>query len=168
MRTRRWIGLGAVAVIAAVGAGLWLARTRAYSVRFADGTTAYYRSGTQVDAVPGYPHPREIHADGDLFLTAPAGDPLVVKTRLLVLTITGDAEVRITAFSHQTGEQADVLRGHVVAAKNYESHNQPPDTLDGGDMVMVNQTIDLMEKERGEPAKTRAWAEELRAEARRD
>jgi hypothetical protein len=45
-----------------------------------------------------------------------------------------------------------VLSGEVIVSKNYPSSYRVPDDLHGGEMSMVNETIDLMEKENVDPA----------------
>lgn len=111
------VALGAVALL-----WRWIAQPRARALRLPDGTEAYFRSGTTVDPLPGYPRPRTIRVNGDLFLRVPEGaEPLIVQTRLLILTLMGDTALRVTAFASQTGEEAEVLRGHVVVRKAYPS-----------------------------------------------
>ena len=43
------------------------------------------------------------------------------------------------------------LDGEVIVSKSYPSSYRVPDDLHGGEMSMVNQTIDLMEKENVDP-----------------
>lgn len=147
----------ALAVIAAA-----VRFTRAIQIEtFADRTTAYHRRDTSVTTASGFPSPRELHVDGQLFLDVPASAAaLVVRTRLLRLAITGPARVRMVAFANQSGEEVDLLEGHATATKSYASPSPQTDTLDAGDMVMVNQTIDLLEKEHGHPAEVALWRKE--------
>jgi hypothetical protein len=112
----------------------------------ADSVASASRGGTGAEAANG---------------TAVA-DPLIVRSRLLKLIVTGPSTLRIVARSHETGEQVEVLSGHVVAYKNYPSSYAEPDHLQAGEMSMVNQTIDLMEKEKFDPATLRVWIDELR------
>jgi hypothetical protein len=138
------------------------------SLRLTDGTEAFFLSNTRVEPTATYPQPREIRVDGDAFLRVPAtSGPLVVRTRLLVLTVTGDSALRVKAYWKQTGEQVEVLSGHVQAKKSYPSSYSQPDELTGGEMSMVNQTIDLMEKETFDPASLTKWSEDLMAAASR-
>jgi hypothetical protein len=133
-----------------------------------DGTEAYFLSDTRVEPATTYPHPRELRVDGDAFLRVPASSgPLIVRTRLFVLTVTGDSALRVKAYWKQTGEQVEVLSGNVQAKKSYPSPYSEPDMLTGGEMSMVNQTIDLMEKEKFDPAPLRQWSQDLIASARR-
>jgi ssDNA-binding replication factor A large subunit len=133
-------------------------------LRLADGTEVYYLSNTKVSPANSYPRPREIKIDGEAFLRVPAAaEPLVVRSRLLVLTITGRTALRVTARSHETGEEADVLYGRVEAKKAYPSRQSEPDTLSAGEEVMVNETIDLQEKETADLASLRSWSDSLMA-----
>jgi ferric-dicitrate binding protein FerR (iron transport regulator) len=138
------------------------------AIHLSDGTEAYFLSDTRVEPATTYPQPREIRVDGDAFLRVPAASgPLIVRTRLFVLTVTGDSALRVKAYWKQTGEQVEVLSGTVQAKKSYPSTYNQPDMLTGGEMSMVNQTIDLMEKETFDPAPLRKWSEDLIASARR-
>jgi len=137
-------------------------------LRLADGTEVYFLSNTKVIPANSYPRPREIKIDGEAFLRVPpAAEPLVVRSRLMVLTITGRTALRVTARSHETGEEADVLYGHVEAKKAYPSRQNEPDTLLAGEEVMVNETIDLQEKETADLASLRSWSDNLIASADR-
>lgn len=167
--TRRFLGLMAIVVV--IAGGWMIVQTWRepvpMKVGLPDGTEAYYYRGTRVVMADGFPRPRELSVDGDAFLRIPAGDePMIVKTRLLVMTVTGETHLRVTARWKQTGEQAEVLKGQVVARKSYPSNFQQPDILTDGQMVMINQTIDLMEKEKAEMAPLRAWTEAIVAAAR--
>ncbi len=137
-------------------------------LRLADGTEVFYLSNTSVQPSATYPLPREIKIDGEAFVRAPAGErPLEVRTRLLLLTVSGASALRVTARSRETGEEADVLYGHVVARKAYPSHQNDPDILLDGQEVMVNETIDLQEKETADAAGLRAWSDALMASVAR-
>jgi ferric-dicitrate binding protein FerR (iron transport regulator) len=131
-----------------------------------DGTDVFYLSNTKVKPANFYPRVREIKIDGEAFIRAPAAaEPLVVHTRLLVLTVTGSTALRVTARSSETGEEADVLYGHVEARKAYHSPQNEPDMLAGGEEVMVNETIDLQEKETTDLASLRTWSDNLMSSA---
>lgn len=133
-------------------------------LHLSDGTEVFYLSNTKVQPANSYPRTREIRIDGEAFIRAPAGaQPLIVRSRLLVLTITGSTALRVTARSNETGEEADVLYGHVEARKAYTSRQSEPDTLTAGEEVMVNETIDLQEKETTDLASLRAWSDNLMA-----
>src|SRR5262245_14085709 len=75
------------------------------AIQLADGTEAFFLSDTRVEPAAAYPQPREIRVDGDAFLRVPAASgPLIVRTRLLVLTVTGDSALRVKAYWKQSGE----------------------------------------------------------------
>jgi hypothetical protein len=77
---------------------------------------------------------------------------LIVRTRLMRLEVRSASALAITARSRESGEEVEVLDGDVIVRKNYASSYQVPDHLHGGEMSMVNETIDLMEKERMDAA----------------
>lgn len=152
------------AALLAVGATAWFLRPDApptpQITTLADGSEAFYMSDSDITAAPGYPQPREIHVDGEFFLRVSAQpQELTVRTRLLILTITGESALRIIAHAHEAGEQVEVLYGDVVARKSYESRYSEPDELAAGGMVLINKDIDLMEKETCDVARLRAWSE---------
>ena len=131
-------------------------------LRLPDGTEAFYLSDTVIRPSSSYPASRELKIDGEAFVRAAAGaQPLIIRTRLMVLKVIGDSALRITARSRETGEEADVLAGQVVATKAYSSRQNEPDTLAAGEEVMVNETIDLQEKETADVPGLRSWSEAL-------
>jgi hypothetical protein len=137
-------------------------------LRLTDGTEVFFLSNTKVYPANSYPRVREIKIDGEAFIRVPAtAQPLIVRTRLLVLTVTDRSALRVTARSSETGEEADVLYGHVEAKKAYPSRQNDPDTLLAGEIVMVNETIDLQEKETTDVASLRTWSESLIASVER-
>lgn len=159
----RNVVLSAAAGIALLAAalGFWLHGRvpEIKCLRLADGTQAFYRSDSVVEPGNGFPHPRRLVVDGDVLLKVPAaGDPLIVGTRLFLLTVGGESTLRVTAYSREAGEQVQVICGDVLARKNYPSKFDEPDHLAAGQMSMVNKTIDLMEKENFTPAETAPWA----------
>lgn len=131
-------------------------------LRLADGTEVFYLSNTRVGPASADPQSREIRIDGDAFIRAPAGArPLIVRSRLMVLSVTGRSALRVTAYAKESGEEAQVLYGAVEAKKAYPSPHSEPDTLVGGQEVMVNETIDLQEKETADLAQLRSWSAAL-------
>lgn len=131
-------------------------------LRLADGTEVFYLSDTVIRPSNAYPATRELKIDGEAFVRAAASaQPLIIRTRLMVLKVTGDSALRVTARSHETGEEADILAGQVVATKAYYSRQNEPDTLAAGEEVMVNETIDLQEKETADVPALRSWSEAL-------
>jgi ferric-dicitrate binding protein FerR (iron transport regulator) len=166
------IGLVGVAVIAVGATALGVLAVRAHlmpkprALRLADGTEAFFLSSAHVEPASSYPEPREIRVNGEAFIRASASEhPLIVRSRLLVLTVTGRSAFRITADAKSTGEEVDVLEGQVRAKKAYPSPQSEPDDLVGGQIVMLNETIDLQEKESGDLPGLRAWSDALMASA---
>jgi hypothetical protein len=137
-------------------------------LNLADGTEVFHLSNTSVKPTAGYPRPRELKIDGEAFVRTPeATQPLVIRTRLMILTVSGASAVRVTARSNETGEEADVLYGRVEAKKAYPSRQSEPDLLGAGEEVMVNETIDLQEKEAADLPSLRSWSEALMASVAR-
>jgi hypothetical protein len=131
-------------------------------LRLSDGIEVLYTGGSTVAAMPGYPTPHELRIDGDVLVRQPASEvPLVIRTSLLILTASGPSEFRVTAVAKSCGAQVEVLSGTVEARKAYPSPYPAPDLLGAGEMSMVNQTIDLMEKEKTDVVALRAWRDAL-------
>jgi hypothetical protein len=163
---RRRMLLAGGAVLCACAIGVLALRVhltpRPRLLRLADGTEIFYLSNTVVTPSSSYPVTREIRIDGEAFVRASEGlQPLVIRTRLMVLKVTGASALRVTARSSETGEEADVLSGQVEATKAYPSRQHEPDVLSAGQEVMVNQTIDLQEKETADVPELRAWSDAL-------
>jgi hypothetical protein len=138
-------------------------------MRLADGTEIFYLSDTLIEPSSSYPTTRQLKIDGEAFVRASAGaQPLIIRSRLMVLKVTGASALRVTARSSETGEEADVLSGQVEATKAYPSRQNEPDVLLGGQEVMVNQTIDLQEKETADVPGLRAWSDALVASVPRE
>jgi ferric-dicitrate binding protein FerR (iron transport regulator) len=79
--------------------------------------------------------------------------PVVVHTRDLVIEVLWGAKFHVDAYRSKAGEEVDVLGGRLRVHKSYHSDtDNEPETLDSGDMVMINRDIDLMEKEKLTPA----------------
>ncbi len=158
-----------VCVAGAVIALCTIAKPVPQALHLPDGTDVFFLSDTRIEPAAAYPQPREIRVDGDAFLKVPPDSaPLIVRTRLLVLTISGGSALRVTAWSKETGEQAEVLHGHVQAHKSYPSSYSAPDILTDGEMTMINRTIDLMEKETTDRVQLQRWSDALMASARQN
>lgn len=165
----RWALLGAL-VLASIGVGYRVWRRPAHQApeirHLGDGTVAALGADTRLRTAAGFPSPRELSFDGEGLLKVPAGGrSLIVRTRLMHLEVRGSSTLAITAWSRETGEQVEVLSGEVIVSKNYSSPYRVPDDLHGGEMSMVNETIDLMEKENVDPpllADIRARANRLK------
>jgi len=61
----------------------------------------------------------------------------------------GGARFRVDAFKNNPGEEVDLFSGLLKVRKTYHSDtDNEPETLQSGEMVMINRDIDLMEKEK--------------------
>lgn len=113
-----------------------------------DSTHIFFIGDTRVTPANTYPSPREVNADGTCFFEVPAGPkPFIVKTKLLILSVTGKAAFLVMASSKEESAEIQVLSGAIIAKKAYPSQFDEPDTLRNNQMLMINRTIDLMEKE---------------------
>jgi ferric-dicitrate binding protein FerR (iron transport regulator) len=138
-------------------------------VLLSDGTQIILLNGTRAVPAAGFPQNREIRlvGNGQVFIKARQQDrSLTVRTGLLVLTVEGDTAFRALVSSEEIGEQAEVLYGHVRAAKSYPSHFAQPDDLAAGEMSMINKSIDLMEKEKFDPGELARWSKDVTAAAK--
>lgn len=130
--------------------------------RLPDSTRVYLLENAKMVAGDDYPAHREITLDGDAFLyVAAAASALTIHTKLLTITITGKAALRVTGPSKEEWAEVDVINGNVIVRKAYSSTFNAPDTLHGGQMQMINRTIDLMEKEEFDASALKAWSDKL-------
>lgn len=111
----------------------------------------------------GYPQKREANVDGDMYIeVTDASKPLILKSRLLVMTVMSKASFRVIAWAKEAGEEVQVLSGTIKVAPNYKSQFNTPDTLQGNQMVMINKDIDLMEKEKYDATELGVWSRQLK------
>lgn len=82
--------------------------------------------------------------------------PFVIHTRHLQSTAT-DGTYWIIAPATSEGETVEVMSGTLHANKAYTSQFNEPETLKAGEMVMINHTIDLMEKETFDTTEISKW-----------
>ena len=110
----------------------------------------------------GYPKPRELKVDGEMYFeVTDSSRPMIIRSRLLVLTVMGKAAFRVIAWAKEAGEEVQVLSGEIRVRPNYKSQFNTPDTLHGNQMVMINKSIDMMEKEKFDATELRAWSEQI-------
>lgn len=134
--------------------------TQRQSLTLPDSTHLILNPNTQVHIAKnfGTGH-RELYLDGDAYFEVPpaqGGSSLTIHTKELTL-VSPLASARISAFAKDEGESAEVLNGKVLVQKAYTSKDHEPEVLGQGDMVMINQTIDLMEKETFDTTSLLAW-----------
>lgn len=128
------------------------------NITLADSSRVWLQKDTRITTADTYPQKRELTIDGELFMEVPDHKaPLTIHTRLLKLTVNGKAAFRVIAFSKEDGEEVQVINGNILVDKNYESPFNEQDTLNNNQMVMINKTIDLMEKEKFDVADLKAW-----------
>jgi ferric-dicitrate binding protein FerR (iron transport regulator) len=128
---------------------IWERETGTIRVALADGTSAVCARGSVLSTESGHPGKRFAVLDGECWIGVVAGPAaLVLRSRLMVLTVPGAARIHVVARARESGEQVEVLEGTVTAAKNYSSAHSTPDDLAAGEMSMVNRSIDLQEKEK--------------------
>jgi hypothetical protein len=133
------------------------------TIRLSEGVEIFYPSGTYVSVTP-QPDSHEVRVDGEALVQQSASAaPLTIRTRLLVITATPPSEFRVTARGKSPSEQIEVIAGRVEARKAYASKDSAPQTLAAGEMTLINQDIDLMEKERVDLPGARAWRDALLA-----
>jgi transmembrane sensor len=125
--------------------------------RLPDGSNMLVMPGTTVAAAKGFgKENRDIIVDGEVVFEVGETRPgkFVVHTRDLVVEVMETpARFHVAASRARPGEEVDLLEGHLRASKSYHSDtDNEPEILAGGEMVMINRDIDLMEKERLSPA----------------
>jgi hypothetical protein len=131
-----------------VGYWVWERGPARIRVVLVDGTSTVCMRGS-VLSMPAGSAKREAELNGECWMKiAAGGSPVVVRSRLMVLTVSRPARLHMLAWAAEPGEQVEVLEGIVRAEKNYASLNATPDELGAGEMSMVNQSIDLQEKEK--------------------
>lgn len=112
--------------------------------------------GSKADVDPK--NKKLVEADGDMvFVIGKKDIPFTVHTRILQLTVLKPGVFRVEAYRKDNGEKVDVLEGVVRAAKRYQSQFPEPDTVRNSEMVMINDKIDLMEKEKEDLTEFARW-----------
>ena len=138
-------------------------RDRARAV-LSDGTEMVLNPNTEIIVPKTFTDTvREIRVNGDAYFVVANKDfPFMLTTRNLRLLIGGEstASFRVTAFDKDEGESVEVLKGAVNATKNYVSKDNEAELLAAGDMVMINRSIDLMEKETFDVSTLQVWCDD--------
>jgi transmembrane sensor len=103
---------------------------------------------------------RNVQVSGDaLFKIRKKSRPFIIYTPHLILT-SDSAIARVNAYAQDAGEETLLLSGKMKVVKSYYSKlDHEPYFLKGGDMVMMNKDIDLMEKETFDARDLNAWLE---------
>ena len=125
------------------------------SFQLPDGSTVFVSPETSITLSKGFGRDnREIQLDGEARFDVVANPerPMVIHTRDLVIEVLG-TRFKVDAFRDKPGEEVDLLTGSLRVKKSYHSDtDNEPEVLKGGEMVMINHDIDLMEKEALSPA----------------
>jgi ferric-dicitrate binding protein FerR (iron transport regulator) len=83
--------------------------------------------------------------------------PLLVMSSDLSIAGTG-ASFFVRAYPHESGQQVELLRGKLKVQKAYFSQtDNKPEILSSGEMVMINRSVDLMEKEVFDQQERELW-----------
>jgi len=86
-----------------------------------------------------------------------AAAPLFVMTSDLSIAGTG-ASFFVRAYPHESGQQVDLFKGKLKVQKAYFSQtDNKPEILSSGEMVMINRSVDLMEKEVFDQQERELW-----------
>lgn len=80
--------------------------------------------------------------------------PIIIYTGMMKLH-TRNADFYFNAYSNSPGQSLKVFKGQLIATKSYESDFPNTDTLQRGEMILINRDIDLMEKETFDTANAR-------------
>jgi len=125
-----------------------------------DGTVIYYRPDSAVILDRDYPRPRVVEVAGEVLIHSP-GQPteLIIKTPLLVLHVIGPARIEVESGRTEDWAQVHVLSGSATVEKRYNAAGSHPESLIAGDMVMLNNSVDLFEKEQFDPKIPLRWPE---------
>lgn len=129
------------------------------TIKLPDSTTVILGSGTSLIIPADFnKQSRELGLEGNaLFeVVADTMKPFIIHTRHLVNTSSGGV-YWIMASTASEGETVEVKAGILKAEKAYSSQFADPEILKAGEMVMINHTIDLMEKETFDTTEIVTW-----------
>jgi transmembrane sensor len=109
--------------------------------------------GARLELVKGFDrNNRQVNLDGEAWFEL-AGGGFVLHTRDLSVEVLQGGRFHADAFRSRPGEEIDLLEGGLRVNKSYHSDtDNEPEVLASGEMVMINRDIDLMEKEKLNPA----------------
>jgi len=128
-------------------------------IQLPDGTEIIMNAGTVIRISPDFGKSnRDLEFGGEaLFdVAGDAGKSFIVHTRNLQILVLG-TRFRVDAYPDKAGEEVDLLSGRLKVMKSYHSNtDNQPETLQAGEMVMINREIDLMEKEKLSAAELKA------------
>lgn len=131
-------------------------------VTLSDGSAVILAPGAKVDLGGEFDSgKKELSLDGEAWFDIVKG-PVTLSTRDMVVAVLWAGRFHAEAFRAKPGEEIDLLEGRIRVMKSYHSDtDNEPEVLEAGEMVMINRDIDLMEKEKLNPAELeklkRAW-----------
>ncbi|SHG64539.1 FecR family protein [Pedobacter caeni] len=83
--------------------------------------------------------------------------PFVIESNDMKATVLGTS-FYMRAYPHESGQQIELLTGKLKVQKSYTSEtDNKPEILGPGEMVMLNRSVDLMEKETFDVQTREAW-----------
>ena len=104
---------------------------------------------------------RELDLDGKAMfrIRGDSNAPFKVHTRnLQIEVLAAGSKFYVEAYRKDAGEEVILLEGKLRVTKSYHSQtDNEPELLTGGEMVMINRDIDLMEKEKMDGSEMKAW-----------
>lgn len=119
-------------------------------VTLADSTMVLLNSRSNLYVPANFPQSgRSVILDGEAFFRVSSiGNDAFVLTTDKLKTVTVGGTFRIRSLERQSGATLYLLSGAALVTKSYHSatDNQPENLL-GGEMILANKDIDLMEKE---------------------
>lgn len=87
-----------------------------------------------------------------------AGHPFILETSDMKVSVSSGASFYIRAYPHESGQQLELLSGKLKAEKAYTSDiDNTAEILIPGEMVMLNRSVDLMEKETFDIQQRESW-----------
>jgi transmembrane sensor len=120
------------------------------TITLADSTTVLLNSRSSLYVPAGYPGSgRNVILDGEAFFRVHnGGNEAFVLTTDKLKAISAEGTFRMRSLERQSGATFYLLSGAALVTKSYHSttDNQPENLL-GGEMILANKDIDLMEKE---------------------
>jgi ferric-dicitrate binding protein FerR (iron transport regulator) len=112
-----------------------------------DDAVIFFRMDSTVSLDRDYPRSRVVEVAGEVLIDSPGPTELIVKTPLLALHVTGPARIHVESRRTEDWAQVHVLSGSATVEKRYNAAGSHPESLIAGDMVMLNTSVDLFEKE---------------------
>ncbi|SIN64555.1 ferric-dicitrate binding protein FerR, regulates iron transport through sigma-19 [Chitinophaga niabensis] len=120
------------------------------TITLADSTTVLLNSRSSLYVPADYPKSgRNVILDGEAFFRVHnMGNEAFVLTTDKLKTVSAEGTFRMRSLEKQSGATFYLLSGAALVTKSYHSttDNQPENLL-GGEMILANKDIDLMEKE---------------------